>query len=337
MRLGELDWELKTVRLSGRMNARSTSIVPFRTTWTWLRLQSPPALKSRPCKSMHLEGNFSGSVPTRTLSVISNGFDRTVLHGLIALLKFILIFRLLVANVVILIVAHTEVPRSCIGTNGTQNALHIDIERHFFPPISAEPPILSSQIFSRSGIDSSPWLNPSYLMSPCRRDRCVQIRNDVPMGKFSHNVRSLASDPHPSPEYNMAILKVARMGHPVLRATAEAIPPEEITSAPVQQLIEDMLDTCEEYDGIGLAAPQVHFSVQVVILEIDDQGPTVWINPKLTPLTDRTHLHLRRMSLSPRAPGNGGTTRIDQSRSPRSQWQRHRNGSSRLSCRGRST
>lgn len=84
----------------------------------------------------------------------------------------------------------------------------------------------------------------------------------------------------------MAILKVARMGHPVLRAPAEAIPPEEVTSAPVQQLIEDMLDTCEEYDGIGLAAPQVHFSVQVVILEIDDQGPTVWINPKLTPLTD---------------------------------------------------
>ena len=61
------------------------------------------------------------------------------------------------------------------------------------------------------------------------------------------------------PENNMAILKVARMGHPVLRAPAEAIPPEEVTSAPVQQLIEDMLDTCEEYDGIGLAAPQVHF------------------------------------------------------------------------------
>jgi peptide deformylase len=84
----------------------------------------------------------------------------------------------------------------------------------------------------------------------------------------------------------MAILKVARMGHPVLRTPAEPIPPEEVSSLPVQQLIEDMLDTCDEYEGIGLAAPQVHFPVQVVILEIDEAGPTVWINPELTPLTD---------------------------------------------------
>jgi len=84
----------------------------------------------------------------------------------------------------------------------------------------------------------------------------------------------------------MAILKVARMGHPVLRKPASPIPPEEIGSPQVQQLIEDMLDTCEEYEGIGLAAPQVHFSVQLVILEVDDSGPTVWINPVLTPLTD---------------------------------------------------
>ena len=84
----------------------------------------------------------------------------------------------------------------------------------------------------------------------------------------------------------MAILKVARMGHPVLRKAADPIPPEEVGSAQVQQLIEDMLDTCEEYEGIGLAAPQVHFSVQLVILEIDDQGPTVWINPVLTPMSE---------------------------------------------------
>ena len=84
----------------------------------------------------------------------------------------------------------------------------------------------------------------------------------------------------------MAILKVARMGHPVLRTPAEPVPEDEVRSVPVQQLIEDMLDTCEEYEGIGLAAPQVHFSVQLVILEIDDTGPTIWINPELTPLTD---------------------------------------------------
>ena len=84
----------------------------------------------------------------------------------------------------------------------------------------------------------------------------------------------------------MAILKVARMGHPVLRTPAEPIPVEEIPSLQVQQLIEDMLDTCEEYEGIGLAAPQVHFPLQLVILEVDDTGPTIWINPQLTPTTE---------------------------------------------------
>jgi peptide deformylase len=84
----------------------------------------------------------------------------------------------------------------------------------------------------------------------------------------------------------MAILKVARMGHPVLRTPAEPIPEEEIPSLQVQQLIEDMLDTCEEYEGIGLAAPQVHFPLQLVILEVDDTGPTIWINPQLTPTTE---------------------------------------------------
>jgi peptide deformylase len=63
----------------------------------------------------------------------------------------------------------------------------------------------------------------------------------------------------------MSILKVARMGHPVLRARAKAIDPSDIKSARVQQLIEDMFETMQEYNGVGLAAPQVHESLRLFV------------------------------------------------------------------------
>lgn len=85
----------------------------------------------------------------------------------------------------------------------------------------------------------------------------------------------------------MSILKVARMGNPVLRRVADPIPPEHINSPRVQQLIQDMLDTVIEYDGVGLAAPQVHQSVRLVLLCLDpEEGFEVWINPVLSPTTD---------------------------------------------------
>jgi peptide deformylase len=63
----------------------------------------------------------------------------------------------------------------------------------------------------------------------------------------------------------MSILKVARMGHPVLRARAKAIDPSDIKSATIQQLIEDMFQTMQEYNGVGLAAPQVHHSLRLFV------------------------------------------------------------------------
>ena len=63
----------------------------------------------------------------------------------------------------------------------------------------------------------------------------------------------------------MSILKVARMGHPVLRARARALDPAEIRSPRLQQLIDDMLETMHEYQGVGLAAPQVHQSVRLFV------------------------------------------------------------------------
>ena len=63
----------------------------------------------------------------------------------------------------------------------------------------------------------------------------------------------------------MSILKIARMGHPVLRAKARPIHPSEIRSPKVQQLIDDMFETMKEYQGVGLAAPQVHESLRVFV------------------------------------------------------------------------
>ena len=71
----------------------------------------------------------------------------------------------------------------------------------------------------------------------------------------------------------MSILKVARLGHPVLRAKARPIDPAAITSPEVQKLIDDMIDTMQEYHGIGLAAPQVHEGVRIFIAGIEKKDP----------------------------------------------------------------
>jgi peptide deformylase len=89
----------------------------------------------------------------------------------------------------------------------------------------------------------------------------------------------------------MSILKVAHMGHPVLRQVAEPVDPKEITGDEMQILIEDMLETMYEYNGVGLAAPQVHVSKQMALVggDSDDDGNPVVrpiFNPVITPTTD---------------------------------------------------
>src|SRR5690242_14286375 len=91
----------------------------------------------------------------------------------------------------------------------------------------------------------------------------------------------------------MAVLKVARLGHPILRQVAEPVSPEAIGAPEIQRLIDDMFETMEDHDGAGLAAPQVHVSRRIVIYGVDenprypDAEPvplTVLVNPKLTPV-----------------------------------------------------
>src|ERR687892_214643 len=93
----------------------------------------------------------------------------------------------------------------------------------------------------------------------------------------------------------MSILKVTRLGHPVLRKVAENVSQRELPSPAWQKFIDDMIETMKEYDGVGLAANQVHESKRVAVLEVADnprypEKPrvplTVLVNPTITPLTE---------------------------------------------------
>jgi len=91
----------------------------------------------------------------------------------------------------------------------------------------------------------------------------------------------------------MALLKIARMGHPVLRAPAAAV--EHPTAPWVRRLVEDMIETMEDAGGTGLAAPQVHMPYRIVVFRVGgerltelpgdtEQDLTVLINPVIEPV-----------------------------------------------------
>ena len=89
----------------------------------------------------------------------------------------------------------------------------------------------------------------------------------------------------------MSILKVARMGHPVLRERAKALDKSALRQPLVQKLIDDMIDTMHEYHGVGLAAPQIHEGVRLFVGLLDDEpGPDseaiALINPEIVPQSE---------------------------------------------------
>ena len=97
----------------------------------------------------------------------------------------------------------------------------------------------------------------------------------------------------------MAILKIARMGHPVLREKAAAV--ADATTPEIRDLVADMIETMRDAGGTGLAAPQVHVPRRVVVFEVGEarltgrpldrpQALTVLINPVIEPLTAETDL-----------------------------------------------
>jgi peptide deformylase len=89
----------------------------------------------------------------------------------------------------------------------------------------------------------------------------------------------------------MALLKIARMGHPVLLQMAEPVP--DPGAADIRRLAADMIETMLDAPGVGLAAPQVHVPLRMFVLHVPPERsggeripPSVVINPRFTPLDD---------------------------------------------------
>jgi peptide deformylase len=86
----------------------------------------------------------------------------------------------------------------------------------------------------------------------------------------------------------MSILKVARMGHPVLRERAQPVDKSDIKDPFFQKLIDDMIETMHEYHGVGLAGPQVHEGLRLFVAMLDDDPDSngeaiAIINPEIIP------------------------------------------------------
>lgn len=91
----------------------------------------------------------------------------------------------------------------------------------------------------------------------------------------------------------MTLLKVARMGHPVLRRRCDPLPEAAIGTEELNSFLEDMVATMHDYAGIGLAAPQVHVPSRVVVVtrpwleeSTEPDEPAVLINPEILEHSD---------------------------------------------------
>ncbi len=83
----------------------------------------------------------------------------------------------------------------------------------------------------------------------------------------------------------MAILKIARMGHPVLLRRADPVP--DPTTPEMRRLAADMAETMIDASGLGLAAPQVHIPLRLFVMR---DGPRVFalFNPEIAPAGEET-------------------------------------------------
>jgi peptide deformylase len=72
----------------------------------------------------------------------------------------------------------------------------------------------------------------------------------------------------------MSILKLARMGHPVLRQIAD--PVADPTAPEIRQLVADMIETMQDAGGTGLAAPQIHVPLRVIVFRVGAERVTAF-------------------------------------------------------------
>jgi peptide deformylase len=91
----------------------------------------------------------------------------------------------------------------------------------------------------------------------------------------------------------MALLKIARMGHPVLRQVAA--PVAQADMAQIGRIADDMVETMLDAPGVGLAAPQVHLPLRLIVFRAPDEGGDFTrilrlVNPEIEPIGDETAL-----------------------------------------------
>ncbi|HTQ70153.1 MAG TPA: peptide deformylase [Acidocella sp.] len=86
----------------------------------------------------------------------------------------------------------------------------------------------------------------------------------------------------------MSILKIARMGHPVLLARAEAV--EDAAAPEIQALISAMAQTLADAGGVGLAAPQVHVKLRLFLFHVpasrDEDGVAMPLRAVINPVVE---------------------------------------------------
>ena len=95
------------------------------------------------------------------------------------------------------------------------------------------------------------------------------------------------------------ILHVANLGNPILRRVADPVEPARIKEPLFQAFLDDLLQSMEFHDGVGLAAPQVFHSIRVIAVQVPDDmdddsdedagvsmQPAVYINPELSDKSD---------------------------------------------------
>jgi peptide deformylase len=95
----------------------------------------------------------------------------------------------------------------------------------------------------------------------------------------------------------MTVRRVIRLGHPTLRRIAEPVEQREVKAGTFDDLIADLIDTMRDYQGVGIAAPQVDVSVRIFVIEVKannerypDRGEfpvTTFINPEVTLVDER--------------------------------------------------
>ena len=81
----------------------------------------------------------------------------------------------------------------------------------------------------------------------------------------------------------MTVREIVTVGHPVLRERAREVTPEELVSAEVQQLIDDLVDTMRAANGAGIAANQIGVPLRIATIEVND-NPRYPYKPRI-PLT----------------------------------------------------